>query len=104
MYLLDDPVFGWEYILKEDRMPYDQSKTDLDAREHELAAAAYEVVEAILAELEDEDPDKIDFDDILTILTKMPGPVMKLVLAIKENPKDYKTLEAIGHGVARQLI
>lgn len=60
---------------------YDPSKVDWTGEEHELAAHAVAVVEAVRAELHDEDPGEIDFDDIITILPKVAGHVMALVRA-----------------------
>lgn len=85
-------------------MAYDPKLADLSPEEHALAAALYGIVEAVMDELEDEDPGKIDFDDIIQILSKSPAHVVTLFGGLKDNYKDPKLWEAIGHGVARQLL
>ena len=61
---------------------YNQDKVNWTDDEHDDAAHAVAIAEAIAHELKDEDPDVIDFDDVITVLSKVPMNVVGVARAI----------------------
>ncbi len=84
---------------------YDPTVTDLTGDEHEFASALFDLISAVRHEYSyDEDPGKIDLDDLVTLITKAPGPVMTLFRHFtQDNVALAKDLEAAVHGVVRNL-
>ncbi len=84
---------------------YDPTVTDLTNEEHELASAVFDLISAVRHEYAtDEDPGVIDMDDIISLLSQAPGPVMALFRHFtQDNVALAKDLEAAVHGVVRNL-
>lgn len=66
---------------------YDSSKVNYKEEEHDEASSLYEIIKAIEYEWkEDEDPGKIDFDDIISILRKASDDAVALIISIAKVP------------------
>ena len=88
-------------------MAYDPKKEEIGEEARKLAAAAYAVGEKVHFELrEDEDPGRLDLDDILTILKDEPTALYDLLIGCSKMvaTKDFATAEGMGHGIASQLL
>lgn len=88
-------------------MAYDPKKEEIGEEARKLAAAAIAIGEKVHFELkEDEDPGKLDLDDLLSILTDEPAAIYEMIVGCAKmvSDKDVATAEGMGHGIASQLL
>ena len=88
-------------------MAYDPGKEEIGEEARKLAAAAFAIGEKVNFGLtEDEDPGKLDLDDLLAVLTDEPIALYDLIVGVSKMVanRDYATAEGMGHGIASQLL
>lgn len=85
-------------------VPYESGKADLTPDESKLAMSVFEVIQAFRREVSEHDEDpEFDFDDAISAVMKSYGFGRNLAAHFMADPNVLKDVEAIAHGVVRNL-